>query len=174
MAPKPVQSHELQAVSPIDQQVLEILLTSKVISYSILRYLIDYMLTWHTDALNAIRETHLASESRVADAFATSLQIARVYQLHQSTLAASSPTCLPFHQARQLPAILVKEEPAVDHENVELVCANPCMQDVFRAIEKTLGFKPRLAVAEAREIRRAIDHLYPLSDQFPAVKTCHP
>lgn len=168
-------TQELQSCKPTDQQVLEILLVHKVISYSILRYLLDYMEIWNADALTAIRETHLAGESRVADAFAASLKIVRIYHLSQTILATQHTSCLPFNKARQYLALLIKEDASHGEDAIELVCANPCAcaHELLPEIEKRLGFKPRLAVAETREVRKAIDLLYPLNEQLPWIFTTH-
>lgn len=173
MTARLLSTQEIRSLKPSDQMVFEILLSHKVIPYSILRYLVDYMETWHTDPLSAVQETHLATEGAVADAFASSLKIMRIYNMTHSILATAHINCLPYQRARDIRAILIREDHAHDDEGVELVCSNPCATDVIQEIEDKLGFKPRLAVAETREIRRAIDELYPLSEQLSSIYHSH-
>ncbi len=161
---------DLQNISQVDQQVLQILLDRKLLQQGILKYLVNYLRRWNVNALQGLRETHLLTETQIADAFAASLGLDRIYQPSQCTLADQSPYWLPFRVARKKHMIFLKKESSVDDnqpEDMELVCANPCDKETLATLQTYLNFKPQIAVSESREVLKAIDLLYPLEVQLP-------
>lgn len=159
-----------QKISKVDQQVLQILIDKKLLHQDILKYLVNYLLRWKISALQGLKETHLLTETQIADAFAASLGLDRVYQPSQCTLADQSPSWLPFQVARKNHMIFLKKESSEGDdrpEDVELVCANPCDRKSIEMLQTSLNFKPQIAVSESREVLKAIDLLYPLEAQLP-------
>lgn len=159
----------LETLDEVDRQVLQILIKRRLLQEGILKYLVNFIHRWEVNALKALRQTHLLTETQIADALAAELKLDRIYQPFQCTLADRSPYWLPFRVARKNHLIFLQRDGDGDDlpGEIELVCANPCDRTTLTSLYAHLNFRPPLVVSESREVLKAIDFLYPLEDQMP-------
>jgi len=147
---------------------LDFLVRDKRITPVIAAMLREFKKRWGLSEYYAVLQCSVLSESELADAIASGMGIDRVF--HPATLPIENEALdlIPFRKARALeclPVHIVEE----GIKALEIVVSDPSNGETIASIAAECGMQLRLAVAERSDIVSAIDELYPLADQVPAL-----
>lgn len=133
-----------------------------------IQMLSSFMDRWDLTAYHAILSTKLVSESDLADAIASHLGLNRLFHCETLPIEIEVLRLIPFAQARSLeclPVSLTEGQP----RRLELVAADPTRRKRLEQLISKHNVELTLAVSERSDIVGAIDELYPLSEQIPAL-----
>ncbi len=149
------------------QQILTLLNTSGHLSDSNVKMLMNFCKKWNTSGFNAILETRLMSESDLADTLAESLRIDRIFHLRSLNFEREAYKKVGFKRAKKfvcLPVGFIKS----NSKFFEMVVADPTTCDSWlKQLKEEFDCEIRIAIAEKGEILKALDELFPISEQIP-------
>lgn len=127
-----------------------------------------FMQKWQVSAFHALLMTELLTEAELANALANAHGLPRIYHVRGSTIAEGAAVALPFRRAREWECLLVQVG-GDGSVKPELVLADPTRTDRINEVRQKYPGELTLAVAERSDILKAIDELYPLSEQLPSL-----
>ena len=133
-----------------------------------IRMLSAFMDRWDMTAYHAILSTKLVSEGDLADAMASHLGLNRLFHCETLPIEIEVLRLIPFAEAKSLECLPVSLTGG-DPRRLELVTADPTRQKRFAHLASKHNVELTLAVSERSDIVGAIDELYPLSEQLPAL-----
>lgn len=146
-----------------DAALLQLLIKRSYMGSTLEKTLQSYMKLWGCSFFTALSETHVISESRLADLVAELLNIPRLKRLTYLEGSARIQEILPFTYAQKFVCI-----PVVNQDEVALAHPYPVDQEFIETFSKDYPQLLRhLCIVESSEIRRAIVSTYPLTSQMP-------
>lgn len=149
--------------------VFEILEDSREIGSSALKAAAIFAEKWSVSQFDAILETNLVSESRLADLISSALNLTRVSGVSTAPLTQSATELISYSRARDLRALPLRVTVGASR-TVELIVADPTQYEVFQNLAKELNCKFEFAVASRDEILRALEICWPIERQIPILK----
>lgn len=145
--------------------LLSLLQSSGDLSQSNLQVLQRFMGRWESSLFDAIIETHIMSEERLADELARLFQVHRVLGIDRADFDESSFTLLSYSQAKKWRCLLLQGDHA---DELLVVAADPSVKDLQEFVQ-TLPKSSRFAVAGKSVLEDAIDRFYPIEMQLPSL-----
>ena len=121
---------------------------------------------WKITTYDALVETHLMTERRLADLLAEHFRVTRVYALSKSMIKGNPFRWAKFADARELSVIPLSFDE--DESLVHLMLADPTDQKVREYIE-SINRKVAFSISEKSLIQRAILKYYPITLQLPSL-----
>ena len=145
--------------------LFEQLFVSKDLTKSNVTLLENYVERWSVLPFDAIVETHLLSESVLADRMADLFQLTRMFAIEPQLIEPELLAKVPFATAKRLRVLPIRaEEPP--HQST-LVLVDPTHPDLAK-LKAELDYI-KLAVAEKSVIEDAILSYYPIELQLPSL-----
>lgn len=129
------------------------------------RMLTSFAQTWRCGALQAIIDTHILTESELANALANIFQLDRIIGLRNHRVDDNCLNLLTYKEAKERVIALFCD----DSGRYDLVTADPSDQTYIAGLRKKSPVQFTLAVGERSDIVRAIDEKYPLGAQLPTI-----
>lgn len=120
---------------------------------------------WHISAFEALLETSLMDEIALANALAAILKLDRLYHIGSLQRSETGAAQVSFSEARALLAVPMTNEAG----KLELVVADPTEAGNMATLRHRFGAGVAFAVATRSDVLRAIDEVYPLPAQLPAL-----
>ncbi len=127
-----------------------------------------YMEKQNRCSLRTLLETHLYSETQLADKIGQYLKVSRMIDLKLEQIDTDFFKKIPFPLAKKNMVIALGYD-ELSPERIVLVMADPTREDIIQEIKQILGGPLTLAVAERSEIKRLINNAYPLELQLPTL-----
>ena len=147
---------------------LNLMLAEGLISGTQHRLLENYCEKWNVSGFDAALQTHVLTESEIADALAKAMRVDRVYNLAGVAITKDCLSKVPFALARQhtcVPLMFLEGGP----NRLEVVFANPLDTHAVSQIQTECGIDIVLAVGERSDILRTIIKKYDIAAQVPSL-----
>lgn len=152
----------------MNKRLLNILGLSGYISESMEKILEKYVDKWHCTAFDALLETHMMTESELADFLAHYFKMDRIYNVSTINLDPEVLQVLPFKLASQshcLPLRFLNKEKSA----LEIFLADPTQDHQIEMIKNETGCELTIAIGEKEDIVNSIRELYPIEMQIPTL-----
>jgi len=146
-------------------RILEILRCEGEISDSTRKLVSNYLNEWNCSGYVSLLETNVFSEPALANILAKALKIDRIYSIPSANVNKEILDFLPYAEAADrecFPLNYVGQ----DNQKIEVLFSDPTDTQNIQAVEKLMGMKVKIAVAERAEILNAINQYYPLETQI--------
>lgn len=147
--------------------LIDILTQSGDITPSGERMVRHYVKTWKVAPFQAVIETHMVSEGRLADTLSEQLRINRIYHVSSLQASLNALQVVPYAKAKEWLCLPFAFEDSRIGKKLEVITADPTIPGLIEALEVMAGCGIVLAVGERSDIVRAIDGQYPLELQIP-------
>ncbi|MFW7377867.1 MAG: hypothetical protein ACOH5I_03545 [Oligoflexus sp.] len=147
------------------KDILQLLAEKGELGESNLALIKQYIEKWQLSPYEAMLETHIISEDRLADQLAEIYQVQRVITIEEHELQVESFEKINYEEAKDLKCILLNVNSS---PKPLLVVADPSQDGLQKFLAK-LPFSYQLAIAESTVIEEAIDRFYPIEQQLPSL-----
>ncbi len=154
--------------------LLKILHRAKYLSSSNVQILEQYLRRWSMSAYQAILKTQLLTESDLADALASSLELERIRLICNMNILPATLSILTFREARMWECIALERRNLEDKSFLKLVVTDPTKIRFFSILRERTGCDILCAVGERSDILRAINEFYSIEDQLPSLHSSNP
>jgi Type II secretion system (T2SS), protein E, N-terminal domain len=148
--------------------IFDILERSHEIGKSALRAAKIFAERWSVSQFEAVLETNLISETRLADAIGVALKLTRVSGVLTAPLTQDATELVTYQRAcdlKILPLRLVEGQ----KRKLELIVADPTQYQVLDSLARELSCELEVAVAARDEILRALEICWPIERQIPTL-----
>ncbi len=143
--------------------LFEQLLVSKDLTKSNVELLDAYVEKWGVRPFDALIETHLLSESLLADRMADLFQLTRIFSIEPQHIDEELLALIEFPLAKKLRVMPIKSESTEDPPTLVLVDpTHPEVELLQNSLPTML-----IAVAEKTLVEEAILKFYPIEMQLP-------
>lgn len=122
---------------------------------------------WNLTSFDAILETNILSESKLADFVAEIGGYTRIQALPFESLPEKIFQGIDYKTARALEVLPLGD--LLGHDDFLVLMVNPTDMNKVGMVQNLLGTKVTLGVGERNFVRKMIDKFYPLSMQLPHI-----
>ena len=150
----------------MNKRILNILSSSGYISETMRRTLDLFMDKWKCSGYDCLLETHLFTQTELADYLANHFKMDRIYNVSTIYVEPSVLKKIPFKQALEyncLPLKFLNPEKS----QLEVFLCDPTQEDVIQKIEELTACKLTIAIGELGDIQKAIRQIYPIESKIP-------
>ena len=134
------------------------------VNVALIRRFVD---RWGTTPLDAILDSDVLAEERLADAIAEAMKIERIYAFDRDDVDTATLLMLPFKAAHDLEMVILGRSDESGALRVMMV--DPSSGSRWRVFRANIREPVKVCVAERRLVRRSIQELYPVDAQLPGL-----
>jgi hypothetical protein len=146
-------------------RVLQLLQDNGDLSAANVAVIKRYVERWESSVFDAILETHMVGEDRLADRLALLFGVQRLYHIDETDFHEDSFEQISYQLARQLRCLILCGD---SEEKRLLVVADPTRSEIQKMLDDDQD-QFRLAIVEKSTIEDAIDRFYPIEQQIPSL-----
>lgn len=149
--------------------LLKILHRARYLSSTNVQVLESFIRKWSLSAYNSILKTQVLSETDLANALATSLDIDRAYFVYSQTIPLDVLRLISFREARIWECIPLSFTKTGENKILKLAVIDPTKIKFFSILQERLGCEIQFVIGEKSDVLRAINEFYAIEDQLPSL-----
>lgn len=147
-----------------NNKLLEVLKRRGVLTTTLHKMVEGFMEKWEVGVYQAVVETHVIDESRLADILADEFKLPRVSRLRSRQVEPDVLSVLKYTDAMKLSTVAFAIDP---DSGLHVAVSDPCCSLGPSALHERGYFQFVTYVAERSEIEVFVQKSYPLIHQFP-------
>ena len=126
-----------------------------------------FVARWGVPPLDAMLESHVMSEDRLADAIAEAFKCERIYALDHEEINQELLQRVPFRIAFELELLVLGI--GDDNDSMRIMMVDPSSASRWQGLRAYVTGPIKVCVCERKLVRRAAQDLYPIEAQLPGL-----
>lgn len=145
--------------------LLDILYGKEMISQVGKQLVLSYAQRWNTTIYESLIQTHMADEGELARISAEALSSTLLLSIDPTEVDHGGLQVLSYQKAKQLNCIIVKPY----GDRIKRLVVSDVTNPLFAELLEEIKIPCKLAVAERKLIKEAVDRFYPIDHQLPSL-----